>query len=98
MCCALLTGQRRLFFDEVRRNLVGAAASLHRKTYMSERLQYYHNIQEARKYPDTIFSINADGMSQNSNAMPSLENQKDFNFPLRCHNQGILEHGKLFVS
>jgi hypothetical protein len=65
---------------------------------MNERRVYYDKIMQALEFPDRFMSIIIDGMSQHRTQIPYIANLKQFDFPLRTHIVGVIEHGQNFVG
>jgi hypothetical protein len=93
-CCANLSSMRKTFKSQRDREYVTLMHSLHRTTYMGERLSYADRrnsaIMEASQYMSTI----ADGMQQGHNMLPHFANQNVWNDGLPQHLQGVLNHGR----
>jgi hypothetical protein len=96
--CAILSEMRRSFSDPRRRQLITLFHSLHRTTYMQERLAYYDRKLDAINFPDSYVSCIIDGMAQNHSMLPWCGNLKEFDPHIKQYIIGALLHGRSLTA
>lgn len=92
--CAKLSACRRQFKDFRNRCYIRRLHSLHRATYMGERLSYYARRHRAESQPNDYCSIISDGMQQSHCEIPWMGNLSKRCLALPHHIQGVIAHGR----
>lgn len=73
--CAKCSDLKREFKSAHAKQIVSEIHSLHRRTFMNERMAYYKRKVHAMENPDTVMSVISDGFAQTHCLLPWVANQ-----------------------